>query len=238
MQRDGFTGISRTGAGAANEHVTVVGIAHEPMAPPRQLLVQLVEDDIGQERRQRTALRGSFLDDDPRAVRHHDRRLQHQAHQRDHPTIHHPLTNAAEEALMMDSIEELGQIEIHNRLVAGLKVLFRLGDGRVRTALGTEPVAAGVEGRLEHRLQNLEHGLLHDAVHDVGDAETPLPASGLRDEDPTDVAGSIASLQQRTVQMGNQPWRVGLGFLDRLPVDARCALVTHYVEQRQGQVRL
>jgi len=46
---------ARTGAGAANEHVTVVGIAHEPMAAPGQLLIQLVEDDIGQERRQRPA---------------------------------------------------------------------------------------------------------------------------------------------------------------------------------------
>jgi hypothetical protein len=51
-------------------------------------------------------LRGSFPDNDPRAVRHHDRRFQHQAHQLDHPTIRHPLTDPVEEALMMDSIED------------------------------------------------------------------------------------------------------------------------------------
>jgi hypothetical protein len=41
---------AHTGTRAANEHVTVVGMSHEPMAPPRQLLIQLVENDAGQER--------------------------------------------------------------------------------------------------------------------------------------------------------------------------------------------
>jgi Bacterial DNA topoisomerase IB, N-terminal domain len=45
------------GAQATHEHVTVVGIAHEPVTPPCQLLIQFVKDDIGQERRQRAALR-------------------------------------------------------------------------------------------------------------------------------------------------------------------------------------
>src|SRR5262245_30968029 len=105
---------------------------------------------------------------------------------------------------MMDSIEELGEIEIHDRPATGFEMLPCFGDGRRRTALRPEPVAAGVEGRLEHRLQNLEHGLLHDAVHDVWDAQTPLPASGLRNEHPTDVAGPVASLQQRTAQAGQE----------------------------------
>jgi hypothetical protein len=80
--------------------------------------------------------------------------------------------------------------------------------------------------------------LLHDAVHDVRDAETPLPTSGLRDEHPTDIAGPVASLQQRTAQTMQKLRRVGLRLLDRLSVDARCALVAHHVEQRQGEVRL
>ena len=35
------------GPGAAHEHVTIVRIPYEPVPPPRQLLVQLVEDDVG-----------------------------------------------------------------------------------------------------------------------------------------------------------------------------------------------
>jgi len=143
-----------------------------------------------------------------------------------------------EKALMMDSIEELGQIEIHNRPVAGFKMLLCLGDGRVRPALRPEPVTAGVEGRLEHRLQNLEHGLLHDPIDHIGDAQTPLPASGLWNEHPTDVAGPIASLQQHTAQTRQKLRRISLRFLDRLSVDARCALVAHHIEQRQSQVGL
>jgi hypothetical protein len=229
---------ARTGPRAADEHITVVGIAHEPMAPPCQLPIQLVEDDIGQKRRQRAALRGAFPDDDPRAVRHHDRRLQHQAHQSDHPAVRHPLTDTVEQALVMDSIEELGQIEIHDRPVAGFEVLLCLGDGRHRTAPRPEPVTAGVEGRLEHRLQHLEHGLLHDPVDHVGDAEAPLPASGLRDEHPTDITGPVAPLQQRTTQPREKRRRLRLRLLDRLSVETRCALVAHHVDERQSQIGL
>ena len=78
---------------------------------------------------------------------------------------------------MMDSIEELGEIEIHNRPITGFEMLLCLGNGRHRTAHRPEPVAAGVEGRLEHQLQHLEHGLLHDPVDHIGDAD---PAARLR----------------------------------------------------------
>ena len=81
---------------------------------------------------------------------------------------------------MMNSIEELSEIEINNRLVTGFKMPLGFGDGRRRTALRPEPVTAGMEGRLEDRIQNLEQSLLRDTIHDVGNAKTPLPASRLR----------------------------------------------------------
>lgn len=41
--------------------VTVVGITAEAVAPPFQRLVQIVQQDVGEQRRQRTALRGPFF---------------------------------------------------------------------------------------------------------------------------------------------------------------------------------
>ena len=61
-------------------------------------------------------------------------------HQSDHSAISHPLTDAVEQALVMDSIEELGQMEIHDRLVAGFEVLLCLGDACHRTAPRPEAV--------------------------------------------------------------------------------------------------
>lgn len=68
---------------------------------------------------------------------------------------------------MVNSIEELSQIEVHNRPVAGFEMLLCLGDGRHRTAPRPEAVTARMKGRLEHRLQDLEQCLLHDPVDHI-----------------------------------------------------------------------
>jgi hypothetical protein len=68
------------GPRTAYEDIAIVGVAHEPMAPPFQFAVQFVKDDVGQQRRQRPSLRCSFRDGDLRSVRHHHARRQHMAH--------------------------------------------------------------------------------------------------------------------------------------------------------------
>ena len=70
-----------SGSLAAHEDVGVIGIADEAQTAPRQFLVELVEYDVRQQRRERTALRGAFLDGDACAVRHHHGGFQHPAHQ-------------------------------------------------------------------------------------------------------------------------------------------------------------
>ena len=50
------------GALAPHEDITIVGVANEPQAPPRQFAVQFIENDVGQQGRKRTALGRSFLD--------------------------------------------------------------------------------------------------------------------------------------------------------------------------------
>ncbi|MNR02526.1 hypothetical protein D3C85_1183810 [compost metagenome] len=50
-------------AGATTTHINVrvIGITHEAVAPPLQLAIEFVEQDVRQQRRERAALRRPFL---------------------------------------------------------------------------------------------------------------------------------------------------------------------------------
>src|SRR5271165_7244668 len=106
---------------------------------------------------------------------------------------------------MMNPIEKLRQIQIDQRLIAGLQMLRCLSDRSVSAPTRTEAMAAVMESRLEDRLQNLEHGLLSRPVHYIRDAKPPLPASGFRQPDPTNFARPIiAPCQQCMTQLGDE----------------------------------
>ena len=62
---------------------------------------------------------------------------------------------------MMNSVKKFGQVEINHRLITVLQISCCFGNGGVSAAIGAEPVTAGVKGRLEDRLQDLEHRLLN-----------------------------------------------------------------------------
>ena len=66
--------------------------------------------------------RRSFLDRDLRSVRHDHRRFQHQANQGDDPWVLHAFRDPGQQALMMNSVEELGQVEINHCLIAILQI--------------------------------------------------------------------------------------------------------------------
>ena len=81
-----------------------------------------------------------------------------------------PLGDPGQQPLMMNSVEKFGQVQINHRLIAVPQISRCFGDGGMSAAIGAEPVTAGVKGRLEDRLQNLEHGLLNHPVHDIRNA--------------------------------------------------------------------
>ena len=153
-----------SGAFALHEDIAIIGVPNEPQASPRQFPIQFIKDDVGKARRERPPLRSPFLNGDLRTVRHHHRRCQHQAYQSDYPLVLHAVSDPGEQALMMDVVKKFGQIQINDRLITFLEIACRFCDGGVSTALWSEPVAAGVEGRFEDRLQYLENGLLHRPV--------------------------------------------------------------------------
>ena len=110
------------------------------------------------------------MDRDLRPVRHYHRRFQHLANQGDDPWVLHAFRDPGQQALMMNSVKEFGQVEINHCLIAVLQISRCFGDGGMSAAFGAEPVIAGMKGRLEDRLHDLEQRLLNHPINDVGNA--------------------------------------------------------------------
>ena len=68
---------------------------------------------------------------------------------------------------MMNSVKEFGQVEINHCLIAVLQISRCFGDGGTSAASGAESVTAGVKGRLEDRLHDLEQRLLNHPINDI-----------------------------------------------------------------------
>src|SRR5208283_4376197 len=101
---------------------------------------------------------------------------------------------------MMNAVKKFGQVKINYRLITSREIAFCFSNGGVSAAVGSEPMTAGMKGRVEDRLQYLEDRLLNRPVNYVRNAQPPLPASGLRQPDPANLAGPIAFRQQVTAQ--------------------------------------
>ena len=154
-----------------------------------------------------------------------------------YPWVLHALGDPGQQALMMNSVKKFGQVEINHRLISVLQVSRCFGDGGVSArALGGNRDCW--DGRSARRSAPMtwSNRLLNRPVHDIRNAKPPLPAPGLWQPDPADIAGPVAFRQQITAQTGDDRRGFRLRRLDRLPVHSRRSLVAHYVQQRPGQI--
>ena len=111
------------------------------MATPGELLVEFIQHDVGEQRRQRRALRNALLAVDQNAVRQHHLGPQHPSDQPEQPPITNSLSELGVQPLVADQIEEFLQIKIYAPPVAVLQMPFGLGDRRVATTARAKPVA-------------------------------------------------------------------------------------------------
>lgn len=197
-----------------DEHAEIVGIAHEPQTPTLWLPVQLVQDDVGQQRRERAALRRPFAGGGSRAIGKHDLRFEQPMHQLQGTAIFDLLGHPVQQSLMVDPVEEFGEVDVDRPDVSLSEMLLGFGAGRGCTTAWPEPVAAGVERGLKQRLQRLEQCLLHHTIHDIRDAQPPLTAARLGNPNPTDVAGTADWTSRPLVPAGNGDRRL-LGWPSR-----------------------
>src|SRR5262244_3959224 len=106
-----------SGAATANIDVAVVGVAAEAETPSGQLLVELVEHEIAQEGRERTALRGPLVHRTDQAVLHHPG-FEKGPDELKHAFVRHPYGDARHQAIVIDSVEKFFEIEIDHDAVA------------------------------------------------------------------------------------------------------------------------
>src|SRR6516225_8208383 len=85
------------GAATANIDVAVVGVAAEAETPAGQFLVEIVEHEIAQEGRERTALRGALIHRTDQAVLHHPG-LEKGPDKLEHAFVRHPRSDARHQA--------------------------------------------------------------------------------------------------------------------------------------------
>ena len=97
-------------------------------------------------------------------------------------------------------------------------------------------MAAGVEGRLEDRLQDLEHGLLHPPIHDIRDTESPFAPARLRNPDAADVSRAVTPVQQSASQRPQQTRRSCDHLVHAATVHSGCPFVPCNVPQGHRQV--
>src|SRR5688572_1970422 len=152
---------------ATHVDVRVVRVANETVPTTRKLLVELIQHDVAQQWRERTALRHPFLRAHNDAVRQHHLRLQHLSDQYEQPLVVHSLREPRHEPLVVDSIEEFLQIDVDYPLVPFVQILNRFGDGRLAATTRTKPVATRMKRRLIHRFEHLTYRLLHHAISHV-----------------------------------------------------------------------
>src|SRR6516165_9617789 len=96
--------------------------------------------------------------------------------------------------IVVNSIEELLQIEIDDPLVPVLQMHFGLGDRRVAAPSRSKSVATCVKRRFVMRTEHLVHSLLQDSIDHVRYAKTSCSTACFRDPYPSDEPRVVAAV--------------------------------------------
>jgi hypothetical protein len=120
------------------------------------------------------------------------------------------------QAVVIDSIEELFEIETNYYAVAFSDIALRLGYRLMGRASRPEAVAVLGEGWVPTLLQNLQQCLLDQSVDDTRHAELPDPAVRLGYLDPFDRLQPTGSRKQ----LGSYVWPMSRSVVDGHPIHA------------------
>ena len=205
------------------------------MTAPLQLLVEVVEQDVRQQRRERPALRR------PLAARHRQpvqqqSGLQVAADQPQYPLVRDLARHAGHQHVVVYPVEEFLQVDIDHPAAAGGHVRPR-GQNRLMGAPPRPEAKGGAgEARIEQRHQHLMHRLLDKPVQHCRNPQQTLAAAGLGDIHPAHRRRPVAARQQ--VLFDTRPVRdeVSPQRFDRHPIGAGRALVGHHAAQRRHHV--
>src|SRR5882672_10222252 len=185
--------------------------------------------------RERAALRGplpAFLEQP--AIEHTGSQIS--PDEPENPPIRDPRRHRRHQPVVVDPVEELGQVDVHDKPIAfddaGLCLRHRLVSGAARP----EAVAVLAECRVPPRLKPLQDRLLDHAINHGWNAEVARPAGRLRDPHPTHRLRLVAPLEQLIFDLRPARFEDARQLFDGNAVDAGCPLVAHHCTQRRFYV--
>jgi len=232
----GETGLDAlAGPFALDQNHEVVGVPRKAVASPFQRPIQIVKQDVGQQRREGSALRRSQLAGLKRGT-NHDTRPQVAADEGQQPLVAYLSGHSGHQDVVIDVVEKFRQVKVNGDAITGLEVGSDLLECAVGGASGPKPVARFGEFRVEDRCHDLSDGLLDDPINNGRDAQRAFATTGLRDSHPSHRLGLIATLAQGLAD--GRPVLTGIRreVLNAQSVDSRCAAVGFHSTPRLFQV--
>ena len=219
------------------QHHEIVGIPHQARigelggaVRPVEGAVEVVEIDVGQERRDHPTLRRSL----PRArearppglVFLHHRAPQPQPNEPQHRAVDNAPLELLHQPVVVNGVEVARQVRVVHRRPTGRQRRLHMVERLVRVPPRTEPEGAPLEVRFEDRFDHQEHRHLGDAVSDGRNAPRAEPPIGFRDVDTANRLRAIRPRPQGRLQVGEErghPARLGLDGLERHAINTRRA---------------
>src|SRR6185295_15783489 len=151
-----------------------------------------------------------------------------------------PVLDSASQPLhqhvVLDPVEELLQIQIHDDDAALLDIPLRRSHRIVRVSHRPKAVAVLGKGRIESRLQHLQDGLLDQPIDHGGNAQRTHSTPSLRDLPPQHRLRSVLPREQLLAQALSLPLPETPQLLPGHPIDSSTTLVLLHSTQRRLQV--
>src|SRR6185503_14292209 len=147
-----------------------------------QPLVERMEKDVGQQRRDDSTLRCSRRCISDVHLFHHPR-FQKGSYQLQHLSVRDSAIDLLEQLFVVDVVEETGDISVHYPTLPGSQGRLQPLTRRVGRASGPKAVAPDLKLALEDRLYQRSQRLLHHLVTHAWKSERALPG-GSRFVDP------------------------------------------------------
>ena len=190
-----------------------------PLLDPQ--IEDVVQVDVGQQRRDRRPLGRAFLAGRPPAVLDHACSEPFLDQAQD-PPVRDPVLEELHQPGVIQAAEEVPEIQVEHPVHLAILNRDRERIQRVMlSATGPKPVGEPQEVRLIDGVQHLNHGALDDLVLQRGDPERPKPPIGLGDVHPARRPGPVSAPLNPGVQIPKIPLQVLPIGIPRLAVDPR-----------------
>src|SRR4030043_2467295 len=168
----------------------IICVACEPMTALFELLIEVIQKDIAQHWRKRTALRHSLCSPVQPSVDHHPA-TEVSSDKAKETFVLAPPGYPAHQDIVVHRIKEFLQIDVHSIAVSFTDIFQYLAHGLMCRTARSEPKTAFREVWIKHRSKNLGDRLLYNTIQDHGDSEFTGSAAVLRNLDSLDRSGLI-----------------------------------------------